>query len=124
MKMFTRMAPTPSGYLHIGNIFSFLLTREIADRLGGKVLLRIDDLDALRSKATYIQDIFETLRFLRIVYEEGPLNEEDFFLNYTQKIRSASYTAFLELPAVKNMVFACTCSRKDLTGSIPRFNRY
>jgi glutamyl-tRNA synthetase len=116
MNLITRIAPTPSGYLHTGNIFSFLLTRAIADKFRGKVLLRIDDLDAERSKPAYLEDIFETIHFLGIRYDEGPLNTEEFYLHYSQTLRTKQYNSFLELLAKQGVLHGCTCSRKELAG--------
>ena len=59
----TRIAPTPSGYLHIGNALSFVLTAAIAKRRNANLLLRIDDLDRERVEPQYIDDVFETLEF-------------------------------------------------------------
>ena len=61
----TRLAPTPSGYLHLGNVISFFITVSLAKKHGAKILLRIDDLDQKRVKSEYIQDIFDTLDFFR-----------------------------------------------------------
>jgi glutamyl-tRNA synthetase len=114
MKLFTRIAPTPSGYLHTGNIFSFLLTRAIADRYKGKVLLRIDDLDAERTKPAYLSDIFETLAFLGIRCDHGPADPLDFYQHYSQSLRIEQYHSFLELIEKQGVLYACTCSRKEL----------
>ena len=55
----TRIAPTPSGYLHVGNLFSFLLTAILAKKAQAKLLLRIDDIDAPRVESAYLKNIFE-----------------------------------------------------------------
>ena len=57
----SRLAPTPSGYLHLGNAFSFILTWLLVRRLGGKLHLRIDDLDAPRLNHDCLEDIFHTV---------------------------------------------------------------
>ncbi len=62
----TRIAPTPSGYLHLGNVLSFALTAFLAEQCGARILLRIDDLDHERVRPEYIQDIFDTLHFLKL----------------------------------------------------------
>ena len=62
----TRIAPTPSGFLHLGNILSFAITADLARKSGAKTLLRIDDLDRDRVNPLYVQDIFDTLNFLEI----------------------------------------------------------
>ncbi len=62
----TRIAPTPSGFLHLGNAYSFLVTKALAEKHGTKILLRIDDLDRERFRTEYVEDVFETLDFLEI----------------------------------------------------------
>jgi glutamyl/glutaminyl-tRNA synthetase len=74
----TRIAPTPSGYLHLGNVLSFAVTALLAKESGAKILLRIDDLDQARVNKRYLQDIFDTLNFLEIPWHEGPRNLEEF----------------------------------------------
>ena len=67
-----RYAPTPSGFLHIGNALNFRLNWLVARQNGGKILLRIDDLDAERKRPEYIADIFESLEWLGLDWDEGP----------------------------------------------------
>src|SRR5262245_28324997 len=93
----TRIAPTPSGYLHIGTILSFSLTAGLARREGASILLRIDDLDRERVQAEYVEDIFETLRFLGIPWDEGPTDAEDFARNWSQMRRLLLYRKALGL---------------------------
>ena len=61
----TRIAPTPSGFLHLGNLYSFLLTYSLSKKYKSKILLRIDDLDSERIKKKYIQDIFDTRNHIK-----------------------------------------------------------
>ncbi|MFC4872834.1 glutamate--tRNA ligase family protein [Negadavirga shengliensis] len=110
----TRIAPTPSGFLHIGNIMSFLITVSLARIHGSKILLRIDDLDKARTKPAYVQDIFDTLDFLEIPYDEGPQNISDLNNTYTQFCRMPHYQAALEWLMEENRLFACDCSRKKV----------
>lgn len=67
-----RYAPTPSGYLHLGNALNFRLNWLVARQNGGKILLRIDDLDADRKRPEYVADVFESLRWLGLDWDEGP----------------------------------------------------
>jgi glutamyl/glutaminyl-tRNA synthetase len=110
----TRLAPTPSGYLHVGNVLSFSITAAIARKCGAAILLRIDDMDQTRADSRYVQDIFGTLHFLDIPWDGGPRNEKEFVENYSQLRRMASYNNALAELAEKNMVFACACSRSEL----------
>jgi glutamyl-tRNA synthetase len=110
----TRIAPTPSGYLHLGNVLSFAITAALAKSSGAKILLRIDDLDRARVNKLYVQDIFDTLKFLEIPWDEGPRDAKDFEENYSQLHRMDLYQAALAQLADEKLVFACTCSRSQL----------
>src|SRR5882762_5324158 len=87
----TRIAPTPSGFLHLGNAFSFALTAKLARETGARLLLRIDDLDRDRVEARYVQDIFETLHFLGIPWDEGPRDILAYEATWSQVYRMDLY---------------------------------
>ena len=110
----TRIAPTPSGYLHLGNAYSFLLTQSIAQKTDAKILLRIDDLDEERTRALYIQDIFDTLEFLEIQYDEGPRDYGEYKKEYSQLLRGPLYETALQQLADRGLVYGCNCSRAQL----------
>ena len=111
----TRIAPTPSGFLHVGNVLSFSITATLARKHGAKVLLRIDDLDRARVNQEYLTDIFDTLRFLEIPWDEGPQDADDFEARFSQIHRMHLYNEALEQLAAGGFVFACTCSRKQMS---------
>jgi glutamyl/glutaminyl-tRNA synthetase len=113
----TRIAPTPSGFLHLGNVLSFALTAALAQQTGAKILLRIDDLDRERVKPEYVQDIFDTLNFLEIPWHEGPRNKDEYEKDWSQMHRLSSYRVALEQLKHTQQVFACTCSRAQLQAS-------
>lgn len=113
----TRIAPTPSGFLHLGNILSFAITALLARRSGAKILLRIDDMDQARAAKHYIWDIFDTLNFLEIPWDEGPRDAAEFERHYSQLHRRDLYRQALNQLAGGQRVFACTCSRKQLLDS-------
>ncbi|MBN7810718.1 tRNA glutamyl-Q synthetase [Algoriphagus sp. H41] len=110
----TRIAPTPSGFLHLGNAYSFLITKALAERHGAKILLRIDDLDRERYRAEYVEDIFETLDFLEIQIDQGPKDLRDFETDWSQIHRMGIYESALEKLKASGKVFACDCSRKKI----------
>ena len=110
----TRLAPTPSGFLHLGNILSFSITAALARKTGANILLRIDDLDQLRVNEPYLQDIFDTLNFLEIPWDEGPRDVKEFKDHYSQLHRMAHYQKALDHLAENRHVFACICSRSQL----------
>ena len=66
------MAPTPSGFLHVGNVVNMLLAAWWAAAAGGALVLRIDDFDTGRVRAEYLADIFDTLDWLGIAVDDGP----------------------------------------------------
>ena len=115
----TRIAPTPSGYLHLGNVFSFAVTAALAERTGAKTLLRIDDLDQQRVTQEYIRDIFGTLHYLSIPWQEGPADADDFTQHYSQLHRMPLYESTLEQLRNSGQVYACACSRSQLTAAKP-----
>ncbi len=110
----TRIAPTPSGFLHLGNVLSFAITAVIAEKTNTKILLRIDDLDRDRVNKQYVQDIFNTLNFLEIPWAEGPRNYAEYESEYSQLHRMELYQAALQQLKDSGQVFACTCSRADV----------
>lgn len=111
----TRIAPTPSGFLHEGNAFAFLLTAELAKKQGASVLLRIDDLDNDRKRPEYVSDIFETLHWLGIHWDEGPRNPRELETEWSQHHRLSLYEAALTSIRERGLVYACGCSRKQLS---------
>lgn len=115
----TRIAPTPSGYLHLGNVLSFALTAALARRTGAGVLLRIDDLDRARVSNDYVEDIFETLRFLAIPWDEGPRSFSEYERDYTQLRRMNLYREALLQLREEGKLFACTCSRTQVLRDSP-----
>ncbi len=110
----TRYAPTPSGFLHLGNLYSMALTASIAKKEGASVLLRLDDMDHARAKNAYLQDIFDCLNFFGLPWQEGPKNLNDHIANYTQSSRLGLYNTFLEELKAKGKIFACACSRNEI----------
>ncbi|MCO4795606.1 MAG: hypothetical protein KC493_17945 [Bacteriovoracaceae bacterium] len=104
----SRYAPTPSGFLHIGNAFNFLLIQKITKLNNGTVKLRIDDLDSLRTRDEYLIDIFESLEWLDLDYQDGPSGLDDFKNNYSQANKKDSYKQSLNK---LSKLFVCECSR-------------
>ena len=114
----TRIAPTPSGFLHAGNAINFLLTQAIAQREGASILLRIDDLDAERMRPDYVEDIFASLAWLGIPWNDGPRSIGDLEQRWSQRLRVPRYNALIDRLAEARVLYACTCSRKQV-GTCP-----
>jgi len=110
----SRLAPTPSGYLHLGNAVNFIRTWLSVRKSGGTLKLRIDDLDSDRCRPEYIEDIFLQLDWLGLDWDEGPTGPDDFASHHSQHLRLERYRQAVESLAAKAPVFACTCSRKEI----------
>ena len=109
-----RLAPTPSGYLHTGNALNFVLNWLAARHNNGRLLLRIDDLDAERKRPAYVHDIFDSLEWLGLDWDEGPRSAADFENNWSQHQRISLYNKQLERLRDTGLLFACQKSRSDL----------
>lgn len=105
-----RIAPTPSGYLHMGNLSNFVRTYCLAKEVKGKLRLRIDDIDFTRVRPEYLEDIFNTLDWMGLEYDLGPLNVADFLKNHSQVSKRDHYESYLKKISD---IFVCTCSRRN-----------
>lgn len=106
-----------------------MLTWLIARKTGGWLSLRIDDIDRARYRAEYVLDILENLEWLGIDYEQGAKSLADFEANFSQHHRLQDYEAALQKLRLEDKLFACTCSRKDISrassnGIYPRTCRH
>ena len=103
-----RFAPSPSGYMHMGNLLAMLLAWLDCRSLGGRMLFRMEDLDPARSKRVYIDALPDDLRWLGLDWDFG-WPEPD----YAQSRRTAIYEeAFRELQK-RELVYPCWCSRAE-----------
>lgn len=115
----SRLAPTPSGFLHEGNALNFVLTWLAVRKENGVLRLRIDDLDAARVEEQYVDDVFRTLNWLELDWDEGPRSTAEHFSAFSQKHRIARYQELIDKLREKDLLFACTCSRKDILALSP-----
>jgi glutamyl/glutaminyl-tRNA synthetase len=113
-----RLAPTPSGYLHLGNAVNFVLTWLLVRRAGGTLHLRIDDLDRARLRRTYLENIFRVIDWLGIDYDYGPSGPDDFLRHYSQLLNLPDYNQVLRRLAQRpGLVYGSPRSR---SGSAPQ----
>lgn len=109
--MRTRIAPTPSGFLHRGNVANFTLIAEFARVNSLELGLRIDDVDANRSRPEYIADIFRVLDLMHITWTFGPRDPLDFTANWSQAARIERYRSALAHEGLSPHLYVCACSR-------------
>ncbi|ALF47221.1 glutamate--tRNA ligase family protein [Campylobacter concisus] len=104
----SRIAPTPSGFLHAGNAYNFILTYLLTRSVSGILHLRIDDYDLSRYRREFVQNIFDVLEFLGLECDKGPTCTSDFEQNFSFKVRAKRYEDVLEK---LDEIYICECSR-------------
>lgn len=100
-----RFAPSPTGRMHAGNVFAALVAWLVAKSQGGRVVLRIEDLDAERSKPVHIDAVQRDFEALGLTWDEGP---------YFQHDRTEAYRAAYHELRARGRVYPCFCTRADL----------
>lgn len=100
-----RFAPSPTGRMHLGNVFSALLSWLSIKAQGGKWVLRIEDIDPQRSRMEYADLIMSDLEWLGLTWDEGP---------FYQSERGEIYEAELQKLADRGMTYPCYCTRADI----------
>lgn len=108
-----RFAPTPSGRMHLGNVFCALAAWLSARSQGGRLVLRIEDLDAQRCPVEYAHQIGEDLAWFGLDWDEGGVDENR-CPEYFQSRRSPAYAAALECLQQQGLLYPCFCSRGEL----------
>ena len=109
-KITSRIAPTPSGFLHAGNVYNFLLTYLFTRAFDGILYLRIDDYDLPRYRKQYVENIFRVLDMLGIDFDGGPGEVEEFETKFSSKFRLGAYQNALKTLEQKGVCYACECS--------------
>ena len=105
LKTVGRFAPTPSGRMHLGNVFAALIAWLSVRSKGGEMVLRMEDLDTQRTSAEYAQILREDLRWLGLDYDrETP----------PQSARSAVYDTYFDKLAEMGLLYPCYCTRSQL----------
>ncbi len=112
-KIRVRIAPSPTGALHIGTARSALFNYLFAKKNAGSFVLRIEDTDLERSDIKWTQDIIDGLKWLGIEWDEGPDIDGDFG-PYKQTQRLDSYKKYLEKLLKENEAYYCFCSQDEL----------
>ncbi len=113
-----RIAPSPTGYLHLGHARTFWTAHRRARAAGGVLVFRNEDLDRERCRPQFVQAMYEDLRWFGLDWDEGPdvINRPGGgpFAPYSQSERRKFYLSAWEKLRDGGFIFPCTCSRKDL----------
>jgi glutamyl/glutaminyl-tRNA synthetase len=108
-----RLAPSPTGLLHLGHARTFWIAAQRAEEYGGTLILRNEDLDPQRSRADFAEAMIEDLHWLGIQWSEGP-DCGGPYAPYAQSQRRGHYLEAWRRLRDGGFIFPCTCSRKDL----------
>ena len=112
-----RLAPSPTGYLHLGHARTFWTAQQRARAANGLLLLRNEDLDTARARPEFVAAMFEDLRWFGFLWQEGP-DCSGPYGPYAQSERRAVYLAALEKLREGGLIYPCTCSRKDIQAAV------
>jgi glutamyl/glutaminyl-tRNA synthetase len=112
-----RLAPSPTGYLHLGHARTFWVAQQRALAAGGTLVFRDEDLDPERSRPHFLQAIFEDLRWIGLDWQEGP-DVGGSCGPYQQSRRYPFYRGAWRTLMTGGWLYPCHCSRKDLAQSM------
>ena len=115
-----RIAPSPTGYLHLGHARTFLIAAERAAAAGGVLVLRDEDLDRDRARPEYARAMLEDLDWLGLRWAEGPQvrgGETGAMGPYRQSARFTLYRKVIAELAADGWLYRCACSRRDLANA-------
>jgi len=104
-----RFAPSPNGRLHLGHAYSALFNARLARQLGGRLLLRIEDIDPQRTRPEFVEGIFEDLRWLGLSWEEPVRRQSQHFSDYERA---------LERLGEAGLVYPCFCTRGQISAAV------
>ena len=100
----TRFAPSPNGSLHLGHAFAAVTAHDLAQRAGGRFLLRVEDIDGPRSRPELAQEFRDDLAWLGLAWDEVP----------AQSTRLQSYALAAERLKAAGLLYPCQCSRAEI----------
>ena len=112
----TRMAPSPTGFVHLGNLVMGLTAERMAHQSGGVLFLRVEDTDAKREVPGAVEVLINTLKHYGISFDEGATIDGDFgsYGPYRQRQRAEIYHVYAKLLVEQGMAYPCFCTEQEL----------
>lgn len=112
----TRLAPSPTGFIHLGNLYSALADERCAHTTGGIFYLRIEDTDEKRKVEGAVESVIRSLKYFGIKFDEGaeiesPLNK---YGPYYQRARAQIYRSFVKRLIEQGLAYPCFCTAEEL----------
>ncbi len=113
----TRMAPSPTGFVHLGNLVQGMISERMAHQSGGVLFLRVEDTDAKREVPGAVKVLINSLKHYNIQFDEGATIEGDngLYGPYRQRQRAAIYHVFAKKLVMEGKAYPCFCTEEDLT---------
>ena len=113
----TRMAPSPTGFVHLGNLVQGLTSERMAHQSGGVLFLRVEDTDAKREVPGAVEVLIETLKHYGIHFDEGATIDGDNgdYGPYRQRQRAGIYHVFAKKLVQEGMAYPCFCTEEELS---------
>ena len=113
----TRMAPSPTGFVHLGNLVMGLTAERMAHQSGGVLFLRVEDTDAKREVPGAVEVLINTLKHYGIQFDEGATIDGDSgnYGPYRQSTRAAIYHVYAKKLVSQGQAYPCFCTEEELT---------
>lgn len=112
----TRLAPSPTGFIHLGNLFVAIANERIAHRSGGVMYLRIEDTDEKRRVEGAVEAVKNALRYFSIRFDEGAeIGGDDTYAPWYQRQRAEFYRAFVKNLIARGKAYPCFCTEEELS---------
>ena len=115
-----RFAPSPNGYLHLGHAFSALLNKQCAAEVGGRLLLRIEDIDTTRCRPEYEMAIHEDLAWLGLSFDEPVRRQSEHFADYRAALAALEQMGLIYPSFESRSEIAAMVAARELRGAWPR----
>ena len=113
----TRMAPSPTGFVHLGNLVQGMISERMAHQSGGVLFLRVEDTDAKREVPGAVEILIDTLKHYGIQFDEGATHSGDngLYGPYRQRQRAAIYHVFAKKLVSEGKAYPCFCTEEELS---------
>ena len=112
----TRLAPSPTGFIHLGNLFAAIANERIAHRSGGVLYLRIEDTDLKRKVEGAVEAVIKALHYFDIEFDEGAeIGGDETYAPWYQRQRAEIYRAYAKCLIEEGRAYPCFCTEEELT---------
>lgn len=113
----TRMAPSPTGFVHLGNLVQGMISERMAHQSGGVLFLRVEDTDAKREVPGAVEVLINSLKHYNIHFDEGATIDGDFgaYGPYRQRQRAGIYHVFAKKLVSEGKAYPCFCTEEELS---------